>query len=71
MCACDSDCVEITETWLNNVIPDSLIVDLVDIVFRKDICTRGRGVRLILKNNPKLSYALVSIPPKAECRSAN
>ena len=59
----DPDCITITETWLNCAIPDSLIVDTSRYcVFRKDRCSRGGGVCLIIKNNPRLSCVPVNMP---------
>ena len=59
----DPDCVAITETWLNDVTPSSLIVDTYRYsVFRKDRCSRGGGVCLLFKNNSKLSVSQVVLP---------
>lgn len=61
----DPDCVAITETWLNDVTPSSLIVDTYRYsVFRKDRCSRGGGCvcysRIILNCQFHRSYYLLS-----------
>ena len=59
----DPDCVAITETWLNDIIPSSLFIDTnYYSVFRKDRCSRGGGVCLLLKNSVRHSISQVTIP---------
>ena len=61
----DPDCVGITETWLSVDSPDSLIADsCLYSVYRKDRCSRGGGVCLLLKINNKLSISQVILPTK-------
>jgi len=43
----DPDCIGISETWMSEDIPNSLIVDSVYTGFRKDRCSRGDGVCII------------------------
>lgn len=40
----------ITETWLNDGIPDEVIVDDAHHIFRRDRISRGGGIAVILKN---------------------
>jgi hypothetical protein len=47
--AYETDCVAITETWLNSEIPDSLFINTSQYrVYRKDIGSRGGGVCLLV-----------------------
>ena len=56
----DPDLVALTETWLHTDLPNSLFVSTDKYcVFRKDRCTRGGGVRILIKRMRSLIAAEV------------
>jgi hypothetical protein len=64
----DPDCIGITESWLSNDIPNSLIADSCSYsVFRKDRCSRGGGVCVLFKNNKNLAISQINMPSEFTC----
>ena len=59
----DPDLVALTETWLHADLPNSLFVNTDKYcVFRKDRCTRGGGVCILIKRMRKLIATEVILP---------
>jgi len=61
----DPDIVILTETWLKNSIPSSLFANCqVYHIFRKDRCTRGGGVCVLVQKHSCLTIKQVSVVPE-------
>ena len=61
----DPDIVVLTETWLNSSIPSSLLASCQTYdIFRKDRCTQGGGVCVLVKKHSRLTIQQVSVAPE-------
>jgi len=61
----DPDIVVLTESWLNSSVPSSLLVSCQTYdIFRKDRCSRGGGVCVLVKKHSRLTTKQVSVPPE-------
>ena len=58
------DIVTVNETWLNDSIPDELIIDShsSDSIYRKDLLTHGGGGVCLAINNKTVSALLIAVP---------